>query len=212
MRLEGKGIDSDGRLIQLTSDAEEIPFALFALLNDDNAVHFINATLSKEIQLALDHASVNLMFPDIQPLESILNERGVQWKTGHYKTFQFPKRYQQFQSGEVKIFSNNDPKVKFFDPNTIAESVYGIEKGEKIVSACSSSRQDNASAEAWVFTSLEFRQRGLGQVVVAAWAAGMMNAGIVPFYSYEISNLASARLASKLGLIPLFEEISIGPA
>jgi hypothetical protein len=37
----------------------------------------------------------------------------------------------------------------------------------------------------------------------------MMQAKLVPFYSHKLENIASAGLANKLGLIPIFEEIVI---
>ena len=56
-------------------------------------------------------------------------------------------------------------------------------------------------------TAQNERGKGLGTIVVSRWASEMLRAGIVPFYSHAIDNIPSARLAKRLGLIPMFEEI-----
>ena len=59
-----------------------------------------------------------------------------------------------------------------------------------------------------MYTSPDYRQRGFAQKAVNAWARGLIQAGKVPFYSHKIENAASANLARKLGLQPVFEEIA----
>jgi hypothetical protein len=49
----------------------------------------------------------------------------------------------------------------------------------------------------------------LAKKVVNAWARSLVNKGKIPFYSHNIDNLPSARLAEALELQPVFEEISI---
>jgi predicted GNAT family acetyltransferase len=60
-----------------------------------------------------------------------------------------------------------------------------------------------------VYTNPEYRKQGFAQKVVNTWAGSLIDAGKVPFYSHKIENAASANLARKLGLRPVFEEISI---
>jgi predicted GNAT family acetyltransferase len=84
-----------------------------------------------------------------------------------------------------------------------------VEAGGVILSACVSIRQNTECAEAWLFTAAEHRRKGLAQLVVTAWARDMMKAKLGPFYSHKLENIASVRLANKLGLVPVFEEIVI---
>jgi hypothetical protein len=60
--------------------------------------------------------------------------------------------------------------------------------------------------------SLHLQMRLEGKQVVRAWARSLLEAGKVPFYSHKIENRASANLARRLGLQPVFEEIAIEPA
>jgi predicted GNAT family acetyltransferase len=70
-------------------------------------------------------------------------------------------------------------------------------------------RENDQCGEAWVYTDPAYRQLGFARQAVCAWAQKMLSAGKVPFYSHKIGNLASANLAKRLELQPVFEEISI---
>ena len=61
-------------------------------------------------------------------------------------------------------------------------------------------------------TAPQYRRQGLAAQVVTAWAYEATQQGLVPFYSHALENAASAGVASKLGLIPMFEEINIDDA
>jgi len=69
-----------------------------------------------------------------------------------------------------------------------------------VVSAAASSREDAASAEAWVFTTPENRRRGFAAQVAAAWVRNVVDSGRTPFYSHLSDNAASRRLAERLQL------------
>lgn len=90
--------------------------------------------------------------------------------------------------------------VRLPDENEIGTSVFGVIRDDKVVSACSSSRENVRSAEAWVWTEPEYRGRGYAQQSVAAWARDLQERGKVPFYSHHIDNDASRKVAGKLKL------------
>jgi predicted GNAT family acetyltransferase len=109
----------------------------------------------------------------------------------------------------MTCFQRDDPKIKSFGFDQLADKVYAVEQDGVILSACVSVRQNAKCAESWVFTASEHRGRGLAQLAVTAWAKNVMQDGIIPFCSHKIDNTASANLANKLRLIPVFEEIGI---
>ena len=98
-------------------------------------------------------------------------------------------------------------KCKLSASMFFAESVYAVERDDKIISACVSTRENDFCGEAWVYTDTSYRHQGYAQKVVGAWATSLISAGKVPFYSHKIQNVASANLAKCLGLKPVFEEI-----
>jgi predicted GNAT family acetyltransferase len=77
------------------------------------------------------------------------------------------------------------------------------------VARASSSRSDDAAAELWIETDPDHRRRGYATRVALAWATGVRQAGKTPFYSHLHDNAASAALARRLGVSPLFEIIAI---
>lgn len=79
-------------------------------------------------------------------------------------------------------------------------AVLAIKEGGEVVSSCISVRENEASAEAWVYTEPEYRRRGYGEKVVRAWANDVMAQDKVAFYSYALDNEPSRRLAQKLAL------------
>ena len=107
-------------------------------------------------------------------------------------------------TGESCIFPdmptpNQYPDVVQLDKTSTA---FAVLVSGQIVATCASVRENDACAEAYVYTELEFRRRGYGAQVTAAWARHIMVQGKVPFYSYAGDNAASLGLARRLHLIP----------
>lgn len=61
-------------------------------------------------------------------------------------------------------------------------------------------------SKSWVLTAPEHRGQGLALQVVTAWAAAVLRDGKIPFYSHAVENIASYKVADKLGLLQLFNE------
>ena len=210
IRLEGKEIVDPCFLRQVeVVPGEDLPLMLLAQLADQNLLGYYAETISSPLYEKLSANIVDLEFPRIDSLLDVLKAENIQAEVGHYKTYIFPSI--PVREVEVICFSKQDPKVNTFGFNGFAEEVYALERENRIVSACVSTRENNSCGEAWVFTQPGYRHRGFAQKVVQAWAESLMAAGKVPFYSHEIGNVASANLAKKLGLQPVFEEISIRP-
>ena len=208
LRLEGKEIIGDNLLkqVEVVPD-EEVPLFLIAQLADENLVAYFDEALQTELHEALQARLSDFALPDIDRLSSFLQSRNISFEVGHYKTYIFPEHYASFEDEAVGRFSKHHSKVQDFGFDGFAESVYEIERDGKIVSACVSTRENDFCGEAWVYTDPEYRNQGLAQKVVGAWAASLISAGKVPFYSHKVQNSASANLAKRLSLQPGFEEI-----
>ncbi len=78
----------------------------------------------------------------------------------------------------------------------------------RVVSWAESSRRNDRCAELGTETAETHQRRGYAMQVCRAWANSQLGAGRVPFYSYHLTNTASAGLAAKLGVRPFMECIS----
>jgi hypothetical protein len=83
---------------------------------------------------------------------------------------------------------------------TQEKDAWVVKVNGRVVSKAISIRQNTDCAEAYVETLPEFRNRGYGRQTMTAWARDILNSGRVPFYSYNLCNIASAALAGKLGV------------
>ena len=74
---------------------------------------------------------------------------------------------------------------------------------EEVVSLCFCARLTGTAAEAGLRTEADFRRQGYGVAVTAAWASQVLATGRIAFYSTSADNLASQRVAARLGLRPI---------
>jgi RimJ/RimL family protein N-acetyltransferase len=206
LRLEGKEIIGGHFLRQVeVVPNEEVPLILLTQLAGGEIVAYYKEALCADLQKELTVTPI--AFPNVDPLIETLNSYNIHSELGHYKTYIFPS--QPAKDADVICLSGQDPSVKAFQFDGMAEQVYALTCDSKLVSACVSTRENEKCGEAWVYTAPAYRKQGFAQKVVNTWASSLMDAGKVPFYSHAIDNTASASLAKKLGLQLLFEEICI---
>ncbi|RPJ27663.1 MAG: GNAT family N-acetyltransferase [Chloroflexi bacterium] len=208
MRLEGKELVKGDLMkqVEIVPD-EELPLMLLARLGNEELVTYYDEVISPDLQKELSATLAKVVFPKIDRLLDVLKSHHIQAEVGNYKTYVFSS--QPGMDADVLCLSKQDSRVKAFEFDGFAEQVYAIEQNGILVSACVSTRENETCGEAWVSTTPEYRKQGFAQKVVNTWAASLMSAGKVPFYNHDIKNDASANLAKKLGLLPVFEEIVI---
>ena len=210
LRLEGKSVTGDDRLRQVeVVPGEEMPLMVLARLAEGQVISYFDESLPPELLAGLKNRIGTIEFPRIDPLLNFLSSAGIASEVGHYQTCIFPAQFADFADPDVQPLPTDHPLVQAFGFGAFVGNVYAIERGGGIVSACMSVRENGQCGEAWVYTDPPYRHHGFARQVVSAWARYMLTAGKVPFYSHQISNSASANLAKRLGLLPVFDEISI---
>jgi RimJ/RimL family protein N-acetyltransferase len=75
--------------------------------------------------------------------------------------------------------------------------------GQRVASICHTPRLTPHGAEAGVWTDPDFRRRGYGAAVTAAWASVMAGSGRHLFYSTSADNIASQGVAARVGARPI---------
>ncbi len=209
MELEGLHLNQDGLITSFGLEHDDQLLVIIAQTMDGRTVTYLHEMLPVQLREELSVHKSQVSFPKIDALLHLLDSYAIRYKMGHYKTYVFPQHYAEADTSRVTCFQRDDPKIQSFGFDQLADTVYAVEQDGVILSACVSVRQNAKCAESWVLTASEHRRRGLAQLTVTAWAKNVMQDGIAPFYSHKIGNTASAHLAIKLGLIPVFEEIGI---
>ena len=80
-----------------------------------------------------------------------------------------------------------------------AEPYVGVVRDGHVVAVCYSSRDGAEACEAGVETAITYRGQGLGAAAVRAWAAAVQRSGRLALYSTSWDNIASQRIAERLG-------------
>jgi hypothetical protein len=207
MELEGIKKISSHLITRMSQDIDDFPLVLFACTSDGESLVCFDDLIAEEIRSNLSKDDLPAF--KVESAIEVFKQYGVSTKASHFKTYVFPDRVRPVNTETVKCFSQDDPKIIAFGFNGLSDKVFAIENEGAIVSACVSSRQNSKSAEVWVFTHPDHRQKGLALQVVMAWARNMRKEGLVPFYSHDIENTNSAFLAKRLNLIQVFEETVI---
>lgn len=207
IELEGIKRISDNLISCPPENVDDCPFVISARTTDGESLVSFNETVSEEIRSLLPKADLKELITE-SSIE-IFRKHGIQAAASHFKTYVFPDRIELAKTETVKCLGRNAPKVIAFGFHGFTDKIYAIENEEMIVSACVSSRQNHKAAEAWVMTHPDHRKKGFAQQVVAAWAEGIRQDGLIPFYSHNSKNTNSAMLAKSLNLLPVFEETVI---
>jgi len=208
MRLEGKGLIVPDRLTRLPTADDDVPLVLVAQLADAAIKVFFGELLTAEIREQLILHAHALQFPLVTPIRQVLHSYSIRTQFGHFRTYLFPTHVSNTDA-PVQQYRADDPKIRAFDFAGFGTPIFAIEQAGQLLSACVSVRENDQCGEAWVYTAADYRRQGLARNVVTAWAQSLIGVGKIPFYSHKIDNSGSAGLAQRLGLLPIFDEISI---
>lgn len=217
LSLEGLQIVNNNRIVKIHTDH-------FDIEKNENSEppKIIAVNFGKEINIFYFDKMPNNLVADLEKLEkhSFINEqdkiieilkRNSQFnEAGHSIAYVFPSDI-QVDNENTKIFIGSDDKaIKKFDLTFYDKypMVYAAMQNNEIVACCVSSRENNKAGEAWIFTLPKYRKQGFGLKAVQLWASELQKQGKIPLYTHEISNIASQKLAEKLNLIKVFENVS----
>lgn len=210
LRLEGKEVVEGDRLRQVEAvPGEDLPLMTLARLADGQVISYFDQSLPSGLYAELRKLSGEWEFLRIDPLLEFLKSTEISFEVGQYKTYIVPKPAVASTNPDVKNLPSHHPLVQAFGFGGATGSVCAVARGGSLVSACMSVRENERCGEAWVYTDPQYRHLGFARQVVRAWAHSLLTAGKVPFYSHRITNTASANLAKRLELQPVFEQICI---
>ena len=194
LELECIRVNQRGYLQAFPCDNPDTPARLSIFYDGTNYYRYIRYDMPTEMRQLLKLMPVTTLFSAHERVKAILVEDAPCYDLFIGKTYIFPDDAPVLEDAEI-IYQEAGHRCAF------------LVDGE-VVSACSSVRENDFAAEAWVETHEAYRRRGYGLRVVHAWASRIRALGKVPFYSHAVSNIASRQLAQSVGMQWVFDVVN----
>jgi len=201
LALECVGLNDLGFLERIPGPDPDDIARVYAFRDTNGCSMFIRAEVPRSVKnqlLALDpegafedKARVVGIFGNIDPCEEIR-----QWETYMLLDEPSPGEFPSVAQIPWEI-KDHDYQVSFSSSRVIHVI---LQKGET-VSSCISVRENDNSAECYVFTENGYRKRGYGRQVTASWAASIIRKRKIPFFSHARDNESSRMLAKSLSFL-----------
>ena len=203
MELEAIKPVSGELIARACEDVHDFPLVFSARTFDGQSLVWFDELIPAELRGRLSREE--LLAFETETAIDVLREADIYAEASQFSTYTFPENVGAAMFCLAQRFSRDDPRIVAFGFGELADEVFAVECEGEILSACASARQNAKAAEAWVVTHLNHRGKGMARQVVTAWAASLLKQGLTPFYSHHIINENSARLASHLGRVPVFD-------
>lgn len=195
LALECKAFDDAGRLVSTPGTNPDPLHACYAVRHADGAT-----------ELAFAASAPPWLVDQVEPspVEDLINRPDA--AVARLRTERFEVIIDRFHTYcfEGRTSASHDQWVV----RDSAES-YSIMVDGRRAAAAASVRSNDTAAELWIETDPGQRRKGFGARVARAWAADVGRAGKIAFYSHLHDNAASAALANRLGVRPLFEIVAL---
>jgi hypothetical protein len=182
--------------------AAEIGNRCVAWLRDD----LPDATAAKLSGLAAgrlfaEHQTVKAALADDAPCETL-------WLGTSYVIRDVPRGSDEAAVVRLGAEHQGAIDVSSLDVPDVSRRTLAVIDQGRVVSFCTSVREYEHAAEAWVITAARYRHRGLAQAVVRAWVRSVLSDGKTAFYSHERGDAAAQMLAATLRLMPTFSDVA----
>jgi hypothetical protein len=206
LKLEGLRLDGDGYLERwkdMPGGESGPPARVVAVDYGQRQCVFFGAGIDRGVEESLRNLPIRALLDGDRRVFDILGCQKSAQRHAVYRTHTMSATEAIPASPMIQRLSSRDGRLRgfgngFFDIDY--EDVFAAIVDGAVASAAASSREDEASAEIWIYTRPEHRRKGLATQAAAAWLRSMVHRGLIPFYSYEEKNEASRHLAESLRL------------
>jgi len=211
LRIQGNRIyttETNNFDIERTDD--RVPPKIIFFIDEKEYKFYYSNLLSDEVVLKLEEVFKTKELRDDTKVKEILEPIYGDLNIGHYVTYVFNKLDDFNEENTIIIPNSDDIRIKEFEKSfyKVFPKSYAVLNNDKVISCCVSARENDEAGEAWILTLLDYRRKGYGSTAVKLWAKDLMDNNKIPFYSHEVHNISSRKLAKSLGLKKVFEIIS----
>lgn len=185
------GVGPAGDLLPLaTNEQDDQPLVLVSRVDSDERL-YLREDIPSQVQRQLRDVGAASCFEDEARVRAILDEaipcqvaRRIRWYT----------------------FARRPDRAEYPDVIRRGDRFVIVIDGREVAWAETDWENDRA-AEVSIETLEGYWRRGFARQVTAAWAAAMLDAGKVGFYSHRMTNEASRAVAVSLSLTHLSDEV-----
>lgn len=221
LRLECIGFDEAGRLVRIPGPEPDDIGRVYVYRTDAGDNLFLRSDVSTEIESSLLALGPDVAFSDASAVLALLASDTAsgdeEVEVSRWRTYRLTAPDPATYEGVITLTEAYRSQMEVYHPGMVLGErpvhawLVDDPEGEPVIAAtCASIRENGEVAEAYVFTSAEWRRRGFGRWVTAAWAAGVLAEGKVPLYSHALDNTASARLVERIPADFCFEAVVYG--
>jgi RimJ/RimL family protein N-acetyltransferase len=194
LALECKAFDDAYRLVPVPcADPDPLPTGYAVRYSDGSTELAYAATAPPWIIDQIGRCGTDDLIDQPQALVKQLWTLGHSVDIGHFHTYRFDDN----TAVQPRAITHDRPEA------------YSIVIDGHAVAGASSSRSNDSAAELWIETQAAHRRHGYATILAQVWAANVQQSAKIAFYSHLHDNVASAALARKLGVSPLFEVIAV---
>ena len=220
-RLECIGFDDNGRLTRIPGPKPDDIGRVYVYRTGAGYSFLLRSGVSAEVAASLQALGAEAAFADASAVLALLASDAAssdeEVEVSRWRTYRLTAPDPATCEGVITLTEANRPQMEAYHPGMVLEErpVHALlvddPEGERVIAAtCASIRENDEVAEAYVFTCAEWRRRGFGRRVTAAWVAGVLAEGKVPLYSHALDNTASARLVASMPAEFCFEAVVYG--
>jgi GNAT superfamily N-acetyltransferase len=201
--IECIGLDEEGLLIRIPGpDADEMARVYAYRYEGDYSTYF-RWDVSALIRQRIHALGAQAVFHGQEAVKALLATDAPCTEVGTYHTYVVPDTLSPHQFPDVvRVGAVHWRLIEAYHAgmNVTERAVYAVIRDDTIVSTCGSVRENEEAGECYAFTVPEYRRRGYGRQVTAAWGHHLREQGKVAFYSHARENAASQSVARSLGL------------
>ncbi len=219
LRLQGIEVTPDGRLARgQRADASQALDAaqpreiarVYVAEIGNRCVAWLRDDLPAAVAAKLQAMPAGRLFAEHQTVKAALAEDAPcekLWLGTSYVIRDVPRGTDDAAVVRLEAEHQAAADVSSLDVPEVSRRTLAVIDDGRVVSFCTSLREDDHAAEAWVITAARYRHRGLAQAVVRAWVRSVLADGKIAFYSHERGDAAAQMLAATLRLIPTFSDV-----
>lgn len=185
------GVEPVGdRLLLATREQDDQPLVLVSRVADDDWL-YVRDDISEAVERQLRGYGAAACFADEEQVRAVLASDAPCRQIRRIRWYVVARRPEPHEFADVLRRDG-----RFFI----------VADGQEVAWA-ETDWENERAAEVSIETLAAYRRRGYARQVTAAWAAAMLDAGKIGYYSHRLTNDASRAVAASLGLAHLSDEV-----